>query len=264
LAVEEFLGKDAVGCGSGTFRVILEDGFSKARSLADADGSGNRRLEDDLLEVGADIPHDGGADIGTDVEHGHEKSTHGEGRVGSGLTDLFHDADQLAEPLEGVVFALDRDEDLVGGAQGIGHQDAERWGTIQNDELEAARVAHWFQHTAELTQVSLHPCHLDLCAGKVEVGRNAGQIRKTRLLDEILHRGLADHCGIKATPLTCLEAQGAGGIPLGIQIEQEDGMARLRDGRGEVDRGCRFSDATLLVRDGDDFGLHRDQFAAPP
>ena len=72
--------------------------------------------------------------------------------------------------------------------------------------------------------MTLHASNLDLRTGQVEVRGNAGEIRKARLLDQILHRGLTDHCGVKTASCSSLETQGAGGIPLRIEIKQEDGV----------------------------------------
>src|SRR5262249_19587236 len=44
------------------------------------------------------------------------------------------------------------------------------------------------------------------------------------------------------------------GIPLRIQVDDEDLLAAGGEGRRQVDRGSRLADAALLVGDGDDAG----------
>ena len=156
LPVKKFAGKDSVCGGSGTLWVVFKNGLAEAWSLANADGTRNSCREDNLLEMGPDIPHNGGADIGADIKHGHQEAAHGKGGIGPGLPDLFHDADQLSKTLERIVFTLDRNQNFVGGAEGVGHQDAERRGAVEDDEFKATRVTNRLEDATELTEMSLH------------------------------------------------------------------------------------------------------------
>ena len=49
------------------------------------------------------------------------------------------------------------------------------------------------------------------------------------------------------------EAQAAGGVGLGVAVDEEGWEAFLGEGGGEIDGGGGLSDAALLVYDGDDF-----------
>jgi hypothetical protein len=119
-------------------------------------------------------------------------------------------------------------------------------------ELTAPKV----EDAAELEEVLLHACNLNLRACKVEVRWDSREVRETCVADEFLHRGLADHCGVKAATGGLLKAEGAGGVCLRVEVEQENRMPRFSDGGGEIDRGGGFTHAPLLVGDGDDLGLH--------
>ena len=59
-------------------------------------------------------------------------------RTRPGIEVLTHELDrrqQLAEAFERVVLALERDEDAVGGRQGIDREQAERGRAVQQDEV---------------------------------------------------------------------------------------------------------------------------------
>ena len=48
-----------------------------------------------------------------------------------------------------------------------------------------------------------------------------------------------------------LDAQVGGGMSLRVQIEHANPLAGLRQGGGQVDRGCRFPNAAFLIDDCD-------------
>ena len=50
------------------------------------------------------------------------------------------------------------------------------------------------------------------------------------------------------------EAEAAGGVGLGVAVDEEGGDAFEGEGGGEIDGGGGFADATFLVDDGDDAG----------
>ena len=55
-----------------------------------------------------------------------------------------------------------------------------------------------------------------------------------------------------------LRAHAAGGVALGIEIHQQDALARLREVRAEVHGGRRLANASFLVRKDDDLRHRRE------
>lgn len=136
LALEEFSGEGSVSESAGAGGVVFEDGEGVTWSFAEADGAGDSDVEDCWSEEGADVADNGGIEVCAGIEHGHEEAAELEGGVGAGVTDLGGDLEEEAEAFEGVVFALDGDEELVGCGEGIGHKDAEGGGAIEENVVE--------------------------------------------------------------------------------------------------------------------------------
>ena len=63
LAIEKFFGKDTVGIGTSSFWIVFENGLAETWCFADANGARDGCREDYLLEMGADIAHNGGTDV---------------------------------------------------------------------------------------------------------------------------------------------------------------------------------------------------------
>ena len=184
--------------------------------------------------MGTDITHHGRTDIGADIEHGHEQSTHGQRGIGSRFPNLLHDPDKFAKALQRIILALDRDQDFIRRRQCIGHQDTERGGAIHNDELELAGITHWLENTAQLAQMPLHPGDFNLGSSQIKVRGDAVKILQARLADQLLHGGLAYYRRVEAPLGADLQSQRTRGIPLGIKIQQENGVPGLRNGGGQV------------------------------
>ena len=85
-------------------------------------------------------------------------------------------AQQLAETLEGVVLALDRDEHLVGGGQAVDGEQAERRRAVDEDEVVVA--AHGLERPPQLELPAERGHELDLGAGvSSRMSRRAGRPR---------------------------------------------------------------------------------------
>jgi hypothetical protein len=52
------------------------------------------------------------------------------------------------------------------------------------------------------------------------------------------------------------EAEAAGEVGLGVQVDEEDALLGEGEGGGEIDGGGGLADAAFLVCDGEDPGLH--------
>ena len=55
----------------------------------------------------------------------------------------------------------------------------------------------------------------------------------------------------------CGDPEAGGGIALGVEIDQQDGLTARGEGGGEIDRGGRLANAALLIGNRDDTWLIR-------
>jgi hypothetical protein len=96
----------------------------------------------------------------------------------------------------------------------------------------------------------------EFSSGQVAVGWNERQSLDAGLEDEVFRirdrrgRGerLVDSAGGRSL---AFEANAAGQVPLGVHIDEQYALLGDREGCGEVDCGCRFTDTTFLVGDGE-------------
>ena len=70
----------------------------------------------------------------------------------------------FGEALEGEVFALERDEEFVGGGEGVGHEDAERGRAIEQDEVERRIRAQRLEGGAQPGEVIRRPRAISISA----------------------------------------------------------------------------------------------------
>ena len=75
----------------------------------------------------------------------------------------------LAEALERHVFALQRDEQMVGGGEGVHREHAERGRAVDDDGAVAAGVAQRLEHGAQPEEVVFLLRQLDLDGGEVHL-----------------------------------------------------------------------------------------------
>jgi len=105
-----------------------------ARRLTEPDVPRDDRPIDLLAEHRANLLHDLFREVRTVVVHGHDDPGDGESRI-EGIADLAERVRQLRDPLEGEVFALDRDQDRIRRRKGVERQEAEGGRAVDEDEI---------------------------------------------------------------------------------------------------------------------------------
>ena len=103
------------------------------------------------------------------VEHRQQHALDVERRIERGA-DAAHRADEIGEPFEREVFAVQRNQHGVGGDQRVERQQAERRRAVDEDVVVV--VAHAAEQRAEALFALRQRDHLDLGAGQVAIGRN--------------------------------------------------------------------------------------------
>jgi len=133
VSLEKLLAESLILLGPHTERIIDENGLSVAGCFTQAYVPGDVGVIEKRTKVVGDFLFYLGGEPCARVIHGEEKSLDGEVGVGD-LLDAFDGVDEAAEPLESEVFALEGDENGMGGHEGVDGEYAQgRW-TIKEDE----------------------------------------------------------------------------------------------------------------------------------
>ena len=136
----DLLGGLEVARGAPRTGIVGHHRLAIARRLGDPDVAGDDRLEHLVAEVVPDVLLDGVGQPGTPVVHGQQDRGDVERRV-QVLAYQVDVVDQLVEPFQRVVLALDRDQHLLRGHERVDRQQAERRRAVDEDVVELARVA---------------------------------------------------------------------------------------------------------------------------
>jgi hypothetical protein len=168
------------------------------------------------------------------------------------LLDEVDVAEQLPEALQGVVLALDRHDQLLGRGHGVDSEEPEGRRAVQEDEV-IRRPAHVLERPLEPSLAGELTDELDLGAGEVDGGghrvepldlrRNHGILQRCLAEQHVVHRRVA---GLVADP------EPGGGVALGIEVDDQDAMAKLGQRGAEAHGRGALADPALLVRDRDD------------
>src|SRR5262249_10558209 len=131
---------------------------------------------------------------------------------------------------------------------------AQRRGAVDHDEVVG--LTEVGEHALEPPLAAQRRDQLDLRAVEVAPRRNEMEVLELRWLDDLLHDAAADQRVIDVTRRS-MQAEGARGVGLGVEIDQERRPLRSRERGREVDGGGRLPDPTLLVHDREDAARRR-------
>ena len=228
-----------------------------AGSLAQPDVSRDNRFEYLILEVISQLQSDLMGKVVPAVKHGEQNPFN----LQSGIKRLFDQMDrleELAQPFHGIVLALQRDKHGMGRRQGIDGEQAERRGTINEDEIKVLPDPD--ERTPEPAFPIVHLDQLHLRPDQIDVGgkdREKGHIRG--LNDPGGRDALHQHL-VGAFPLILLaETESARRVRLWIGVDKKGAFFGSRNACGQVDRGRGLPHPTLLVRYRDDFAHSNDR-----
>lgn len=121
-----------IGFGAARAGVVGQDGFPEAGGFGEPDTTRHDGTEyfvfEEFTEVGLDLP----GQVGSIVVHGQKNTFDAEAGI-EGLFDAVDGVDELGDALEGKEFALNGDEDGVGGDERIQREEVERGWAIDED-----------------------------------------------------------------------------------------------------------------------------------
>src|SRR6266545_475314 len=165
--------------------------------------------------------------------------------------------EQLTQPFEGVVLALDRDQHLLGGDQGVHRQQPERRRAVDEHVVQLGVVR--LDGPAQPGLPRHHRHQLDLCSREVDRGRGASEVRDTS--DGLCRLGQVDFAEQALVHTVgsgaVLDTETGRRVALGVQVDDQHPAAVQRQRYREVHRRGGLADAALLVGDADHPSLWR-------
>ena len=162
------------------------------------------------------------------------------------VTDEVDRGDQLRQSFEGVVLTLDRNEDRIGRGQCVHRHESERWRAVQQDVVVV--VCNGGDEACEAALPLGEWGKLDVGARQSYRGWN-----DVESLDASWHRNVGEARGVNhrvvdgALDLGLVEPEPAGGVALGVQVDDENALAGEGQICRQVDHRGRLADAAFLV-----------------
>ena len=102
---------------------------------------------------------------------------------------------------------------------------------------------------------------LHLGADELAVGGHEGQVRQVRLAGDLFEGGRSAEPVVGGAGESGLVHPETGrGVPLRVEVHEQDRALEDRESRRETDRRRRLADPALLVRDGENPGLSAECF----
>ena len=164
-----------------------------------------------------------------------------------GPADDPHGVHQVAEPLQRVVFPLDRHQNGVCRAEGVEGQQLQGGRAVNKQEVIA--VLDLIQRVLQQKLPAVHADQLDAGTGQGLVG---GKHIAVLSVDQgVLHRHLADQSVVNSLGDRLVHSHAGGGVGLRVKVAQKDPLARLSQGRGQIHTGGGLSHAAFLIYDCD-------------
>ena len=222
--------------------------------MAGSFGQPNRPRDDglhDLLsKMFAEILADLLAESGAGVVHGQKNAEDGEGGIEAALLDSFDQVENFSDSFEGEIFALHGDEDLFGRDEGTGHQESDTGRAVENHEVKGRVMAEGVERFPDTEKWVGETCKLDFRAGEVEFRSQDLEVGLPGGLEHVDGAGLAQKNRIKTFAGDEFQSKSAGGVGLGVEIDQENPATCFGCTGSKVDGCGGLPHASFLVYDG--------------
>jgi len=200
-----------------------------------------------LPEIVADLL----AEAGTGIIHGEKDPEDGEIGVQATFPDFFGEVEDFSHALQCEVFALNRDEDFFRGDEGAGHEEPDAGWAVEQDEIERGIVFEGGKSLANPEEGVFQAGQFDFGPGEIQFGCEDLEVGLAGGLKHFRGAGLAQKDRVEAFAGNAFQPETAGGVGLGIEVNQKDTATGLRRPGGKVDGGGRLTDAALLVHHSD-------------
>lgn len=195
-----------------------------------------------------------GRQPGPGVVHRQRHAEYVQGRV-EHAPDQIQRLAELSKPFEGVILALDGNQDGIRGGEAVDREEPQRRGAVQEDVVV---------FLGRLVQTGFEAAFPGQLADQLDLG--AGEVHCCGGDAQVVHRGIHSHrldggSLVQAVvdahrQRSLIHTESTGGVALWIEVGDEDAAAQRGQTRAEVHRGGRFPDAALLVDNGN-YSPHR-------
>ena len=172
--------------------------------------------------------------------------------VVEGFADPVDGIHELGDAFQGEELALDGDEDGIGGDEGVEGEEIEGGGAIDQDEvvvvadLRRGVRGGGIRGRSRSTSSRLAPTRFLSAGMRSRPSNSVGTMASSEVgiaEEDVVEAGLVGIFG---------DAEAAGGVALGVGVDDEDPNVVGCQGSGEIDGGGGFPDAALLVGNGED------------
>ena len=200
------------------------------------------------------LGHNVGCERRSTIVHCKNHSLNLQLRVQVALHEL-HISEKLAHSLECVVLTLDWNEYLVGRSEPVYRKKAERWRTIDENEVEV--VDRVLDRIAEASLAGEHRDQLDLGTGEFNRRGENEEVAHRRRFDSVFDGHVLDeHVIGRVLDRRPVDPQATRRIALRIKVLLEDPFPLKRKPCTKIDRGGGLANASLLVGDGNSDSGH--------
>ena len=197
--------------------------------------------------------------VGASIVHGEDHALQINALVEGPLDDA-DGGEEVAQALQGVILALDRDHDGVGGAQGVEGKQLQRGGAVDEDII--VLLPEGLQSVFQQVLPVVNADHLHGGAGQSLVGGDhVGPLGGDDGLPAVgaVDEDVVDGGGCGGL----VHSKAGGGVGLGVEVADEDPLAQLLQGGGQVDTGGGLTHTALLVDNGNGFSHGTPRFLVP-
>src|SRR3990172_226126 len=216
---ENLLGEREVGIGASRAHVVEQDGLPERGRLREAHVARDDAPIDDPGKVLAHVVHHLGRQVHTLVHHGEDDALDLELRV-EARAHPAHGRQELAHPGEGEELALERDQDGIGGDEGVESEKPQRRRTVDKDVVVRARDGR--EELAESELAARLVDELDFRSRQVPFRGEHFERDELRVLDEGFGGGPFYQTPVdRLRQLTRVDPEAARQVRLGIHVHHE-------------------------------------------
>ena len=173
--LNEFSCESAISVGGSSIGSVLENGFSEARRLTQANTARDHRLVNTVPEMLANICHNLRTKIRPTVEHCHDDAANLEALVRARVAHLLDQPDNFHQTFERKILALYGGQEFIGSGKRIAHEDPKRRRAIDKNEIKGVVRQQWLERFRQTGEMIRHSSDLDLGTGKIDTGRHDGR-----------------------------------------------------------------------------------------
>jgi hypothetical protein len=135
-------------------------------------------------------------------------------------------------------------------------QNAKRRRTIHKNDIKPLGIDDRAQRARQAVQMIPRARQFDVGSAQINFAGNDFQVLERGGLDFVEQSPIAQEYAVRAGAFDFLQADPAGRIGLGIQVEKQNAASDGGEARRQVHRGSRLSDAAFLIGNSQNFGWH--------